>query len=92
VHRDKIRDAKNEVALSAEEGAKIFGELQVSQDKYKEVYTDINGVKVKDVKFDKQKITTQKTDIESGVERKVLEQDIVKFKDVKTNEQLKPIT
>ena len=88
----KIRDAKKEVALSAEEGAKIFGELETSIAKSKEVYTDINGVKVKDVVFDKQKTTTQKTNIQGGIERKVLEQDIVKFKDFKTNEQLKPIT
>ena len=88
----KIRNAKNEVALSAEEGAKIFGELEASVAKSKEVYTDINGVKVKDVVFDKQKTTTQKTNIQGGIERKVLEQDIVKFKDAKTDEILKPIT
>ena len=88
----KIKEAKKEVALSAEQGAKIFGEMETSIAKSKEVYTDINGVKVKDVIFDSQKTTTAKTNIQGGIERKVLEQDIVKFKDVKTNEQLKPIT
>ena len=53
--------------------------METSIAKSKEVYTDINGVKVKDVIFDSQKTTTAKTNIQGGIERKVLERDIVKF-------------
>jgi polyhydroxyalkanoate synthesis regulator phasin len=88
----KIRDAKNEVALTAREGAEIFTRADTPMIEARQVYTDINGVKVRDVKFKTRDKTVQKKDTGIGVETTKLKEDIVEFKDFKTGDPLDPIT
>ena len=87
-----IRDAKKEIGLTIEEGAQFLGVVKSSDIESNQVYTDRNGFKVKNVKLETREKTLEKTNIETGVEKRIIKEDIVTFKDVKTNEQLNDIT
>jgi len=89
----KITQAKKDVKLTADEGAKILGQIETeTRIQPNEVFIDRNGVKVKNVVFDKRSTTTSEKKTELGTERVRIDEDIVKFKDANTNKQLKPIT
>ena len=89
----KITQAKKDVKLTADEGAKILGQIETeTRIQPNEVFIDRNGVKVKNVVFDKRSTTTSEKKTELGTERVRIEEDIVKFKDANTNKQLNPIT
>jgi len=88
----KIRDAKKEIGLTVEEGAQFYGALKSAEFEANQVYTDRNGFKVNNVKLDTREKTVEKTNIETGVEKRVIKEDIVTFKDLKTSELLEPIT
>ena len=89
----KITQAKKDVKLTADEGAKILGQIETeTRIQPNEVFIDRNGVKVKNVVFDKRSTTTSEKKTELGTERVKIDEDIVKFKDANTNKQLNPIT
>jgi len=89
----KITQAKKDVKLTADEGAKILGQIETeTRIQPNEVFIDRNGVKVKNVVFDKRSTTTSEKKTELGTERVRIDEDIVKFKDANTNKQLNPIT
>jgi len=88
-----MEQAKKDVKLTADEGAKILGQIETeTRIQPNEVFIDRNGVKVKNVVFDKRSTTTSEKKTELGTERVRIDEDIVKFKDANTNKQLNPIT
>lgn len=89
----KITRAKKDVKLTADEGAKILGQIETeTKIQPNEVFIDRNGARVKSVVFDKRSTTKSEKKTELGTESVKVDEDIVKFKDADTNKQLNPIT
>ena len=89
----KIRQAKKDVKLTSDEGAKILGQIETeTKIQPNEVFIDRNGKRVKSVVFDKRTTTKSEKKTELGSEKVKIEEDIVKFKDADTNKQLDPIS
>jgi len=89
----KIRQAKKDVKLTSDEGAKILGQIETETViQPNEVFVDRNGVRVKNVVFDKRTVTKSEKKTELGSEKVKIDEDIVKLKDADTNKQLDPIS
>ena len=80
----KIRDAKRDLMVSTEEGAKILADVDKAGIETKEVYTDMNGTRVRDVTFSKKSV--------KKADNKTYKEDIVNMRDAETGTSLEPIT
>tara|TARA_Y100000401_G_scaffold117233_1_gene125240 strand:- start:72 stop:4055 length:3984 start_codon:yes stop_codon:yes gene_type:complete len=88
----KITQAKKDVKLGLDEGARLLGQIETeTKIQPNEIFTDKNGVQIKDVRFDKRVTKKDQKKTEIGTEKVTLEEDIVRFRDVKTNQELNPI-
>lgn len=92
----KITKAKQDMALNADQAAKIFGQIDTeSVIQPSEVFVSRKGVKIRDVRFDTRSSKKQTKTTGIGTETTTLKEDIVKYKKYNTKtkafEEGKPI-
>ena len=89
----KITQAKKDVKLGLDEGARILGQIETDMKiQPNEVFTARDGTKVRDVRFDTRTTKKEQKTTGIGTEKTTLTEDIVKFKDFETGKELNPIT
>jgi|10_taG_2_1085330.scaffolds.fasta_scaffold05686_2 hypothetical protein len=88
----KITQAKKDVKLGLDEGARILGQIETDMKiQPNEVFTARDGTKVRDVRFDTRTTTKEQKTTGIGTEKTTLIEDIVKLKDLETGKELNPI-
>jgi hypothetical protein len=88
----KITQAKKDVKLGLDEGARILGQIETDMKiQPNEVFTARDGTKVRDVRFDTRTTKKEQKTTGIGTEKTTLTEDIVKLKDFETGKELDPI-
>tara|TARA_R100000988_G_scaffold42864_2_gene21201 strand:+ start:2600 stop:6511 length:3912 start_codon:yes stop_codon:yes gene_type:complete len=88
----KITQAKKDVKLGLDEGARILGQIETDMRiQPNEVFTARDGTKVRDIRFDTRTTKKEQRTTGIGTEKTTLTEDIVKLKDFETGKELNPI-